>query len=83
MTVKERTGRRRYVYLKNASLAELKGITNKVIDAKLLNFKGLIVIRVRHDELPALRNIASKMNLKVDLVSGTLKSLKDKVSKIH
>ncbi|MEM0128017.1 MAG: hypothetical protein QXO03_02890 [Thermoplasmatales archaeon] len=83
MTVKDKTGRRRYAYLKNVNSHELRGIIDQLGDAKIVNFKGITAIKVRHDRLPVLREILEKMGLKIDIVSGTLRALKKKVLKIH
>jgi predicted nucleic acid-binding OB-fold protein len=80
MTVRQKTGRRRYVHFSNPSPEKLKKIVQLLEDSRVVNYNGMTALRIRHHQLGYLRDIASRLNVNIDLVSGTLKALRRKVS---
>ncbi len=82
MTVKDRTGRRRYVFFEEWSAEAIKSVVREFPDSRAVNYKGLMALRISHAQLPSLRQKAVKYGMKIRLVSGTLKSLKEKVSEL-
>jgi hypothetical protein len=80
MTVREKTGRKRYVHFVDFNSPEIKNIVRILDDSRVVNYKGIRALRVRHDQLPVLRRIAEERKMRIDMVSGTLKALKRKVS---
>lgn len=80
MTVKSKTGRKRYIYFKEWKPEIVRKIVNDFDDSRVIIYKGMKSLRVRHDQLPVLRQEATEYGIKIAMVSGTLKALKRKVS---
>ncbi|MCL5681065.1 MAG: hypothetical protein M1515_03335 [Candidatus Thermoplasmatota archaeon] len=82
MTVKEKTGRRRYVYIEPGSEIDFRKVLDGIRNSSLLDYRGLKVVRIKHYQLDDLRKLAEKNNMSVRMVSGTLKALHRKVSEV-
>ncbi len=82
MTVKERTGRKRYVHFINPSTPKLRYIVQKVEGARVVNYRGITAVAVKHTQLPRLREIAGESGASIDMVSGTLSALRRKISQV-
>ncbi|MCL4333544.1 MAG: hypothetical protein M1290_02840 [Candidatus Thermoplasmatota archaeon] len=80
MTVREKTGRKRYVHFINPSPEKLRRIVQLFDDSRVVNYGGVIALRIRHNQLRNLRDKAAELNIGIDMVSGTLKALRRKVS---
>jgi hypothetical protein len=48
----------------------------------MVNYQGVVALRVRHFQLYRLRDLADELGLNIDMISGTLKALKRKVSEV-
>ncbi|MGC8645553.1 MAG: hypothetical protein ACP5UO_04720 [Thermoplasmata archaeon] len=82
MTVKARTGRRRYVHFRSISPTEMKRLSS-LGEVRPIVYRDITAIRVPHYSLPFFRRKTEEMGLQIDMVSGTLRSLRRKVSKVH
>ena len=47
-----------------------------------MHYHGIVAMRIRHTQLPYLRELAADNGIIIDRVSGTLKSLRKKLSDI-
>ena len=83
MTVREKTGRRRYVHFSNPSPEKFRRMVQLLEDSRVVNYKGVTVLRIRHNQLPYLREMAGGVGINIDMVSGTLKALRRKVSQVQ
>jgi|GEM_PF-792297 peroxiredoxin len=79
MTVKAKIGRRRYIYFENADISKIRQIERLIDASRVFNYKGLVVLRVRNDQLEELRRLAETIGLKIRLVSGTMRALSRKI----
>jgi RNase P/RNase MRP subunit POP5 len=82
MTVKEKTGRRRYVYFRSISPTDMKRLSS-LIDGRIVYYREITALRVAHLSLPLLREKTREMGLEINMISGTLKALRRKILKIH
>jgi hypothetical protein len=80
MTVKEKTGRKRYVHFNNPTSDKLRWLVQQLDDSRVVNYHGITAMRVKHSQLPYLRELSEKSGINIDMVSGTLKALRKKVS---
>ncbi len=78
MTVKSKVGRRRYLYVQPSNFLVLKGILGKY-DGRFVKYKGVDFLAVKHFNLEKLKKDLDKNGIKVIRVSGTLKSLYEKL----
>ncbi len=78
MTVKEKVGRRRYIYVQPFIYYDIKNIIDKY-QGKIVNYKGQKFIFVRHFNLDKLKEEMKNKGIEVIKVSGTLKSLYEKL----
>ncbi len=83
MTVREKTGRKRYVHFSNPTSEKLRKIVQSFEDSRVVNYQGVVALRVRHFQLSRLRDLAVELGLNIDMISGTLKALKRKVSEVQ
>lgn len=81
MTVKDRVGRKRYISIDPDNDRSFYIILKNIRNSSIVNYRGLKAIRIKHFQLEDTRKLASKYNIKISMVSGTLKSLKSKVYK--
>lgn len=82
MTVREKVGRRRYVYIERADPSDIRRLEGKLAGSRVLNYKGIRVLSVKNDQLQALRKFAGETGLDIRMISGTLKALSRKVSEL-
>ncbi|MEM0135113.1 MAG: hypothetical protein QXU18_07810 [Thermoplasmatales archaeon] len=82
MTVKEKTGRKRYVHFSDPKVDKLRKMVRSLEGSRVVNYYGIVAIRVRHSQVPYLRELASELDIKIDMISGTLRSLRKKLSEI-
>lgn len=78
MTVKEKVGRRRYLYVQPFIYYELKNIIEKY-QGRIVNYKGQKFIFVKHFNLDKIREEMQSKGIEIVRVSGTLKSLYEKL----
>ena len=82
MTVREKTGRKRYVHFSNSPPEKLRRIVQLLEDSRIVNYYGVTALRIRHAQLTQLKEVAAGLGMNIDMISGTLKALKRKVSEI-
>jgi hypothetical protein len=82
MTVREKTGRKRYVHFTNPPPEKLRRIVQLLEDSRVVNYYGVTALRIRHAQLTRLKEVAVELGMNIDMISGTLKALKRKVSEI-
>ncbi|MFG1446343.1 MAG: hypothetical protein AAE975_04140 [Thermoplasmatales archaeon] len=82
MTVKERTGRKRYVHFNDPASDSVRKLVRILDDSRIVHYHGIVAMRIRHTQLPYLRELAVDNGIIIDRVSGTLKSLRKKLSDI-
>ncbi|MCL4446968.1 MAG: hypothetical protein M0Z77_10500 [Thermoplasmatales archaeon] len=82
MTVREKIGRRRYVHFSNPSSEKIRGIVQHLDDSRIVNYYGMIAMKVRHNQIPHLKELAAESEIGIDMISGTLKALRKKVSEV-
>ncbi len=75
MTVKEKVGRRRYISIEPLNEKSVYLMIRNIKNSSLIRYKDIKAIRIKHYQLDDARKIATKYNIKITLVSGTLKSL--------
>ncbi len=83
MTVKEKTGRKRYVHFRDANPDKLRRLVQLTDDSRVVNYHGMAALRIRHNQLQQLRETSKRVGIEIDMVSGTLKALRDKLSNIQ
>jgi hypothetical protein len=78
MTVKSKVGRRRYLYVQPLNFFLLKSLVGKY-EGKIVRYKGIDFLAVKHFNLEKLKKDLDKNGIRVLKVSGTLKSLYEKL----
>lgn len=82
MTVKEKTGRRRYIYIEGSTPTLMRNLEREILGSRVVNFKGLVVLKIRNDQLTTLKSCLNGTNTNIRMISGTLKALSRKVSEL-
>ncbi|MCL5930258.1 MAG: hypothetical protein M1123_03110 [Candidatus Thermoplasmatota archaeon] len=82
MTVKERTGRKRYVHFSHPASDSIRKLVRLLDDSRIVHYHGIVAMRIKHTQLPYLKELAVNNGIRIDRVSGTLKSLRKKLSDI-
>lgn len=81
MTVKDKIGRKRYLSIEPGTDSAFYIIVRNIRNSSIVNYRGLKAIRIKHYQLDETRELAKKYNIRISMVSGTLKSLRSKVYK--
>lgn len=82
MTVKERMGRKRYVHFSDPASDNVRKLVRLLDDSRIVRYREIVAMRVKHTQLSYLRELAVENGIRIDRVSGTLKSLRKKLSDI-
>ncbi|MGC8562210.1 MAG: hypothetical protein ACP5UZ_02030 [Thermoplasmata archaeon] len=82
MTVKDRTGRKRYVHFSDPANDNIHKLVKLLDGSRIVRYHGMVAMRVKHTQLPYLRKVADENGIGIDRVSGTLKSLRKKLSEV-
>lgn len=82
MTVREKKGRRRYVHFDESSTETMRRLVNLLDNSRVITYRDITALRIRHDQLPSLRQFAEANGISIDMVSGTLKTLRRKILEI-
>ncbi len=80
MTVKEKTGRKRYVHFRDPNPDKLRRLVQLTEDSRVVNYHGMAALRIRHSQIEQLRETSKRIGIEIDMVSGTLKALRNKLS---
>lgn len=78
MTIREKVGRRRYIYVQPFIHSIIKDVISKY-DGKVVYYKGQRFIFIKHFDLENCKQELQDQGLKIKRVSGSLKTLYKKL----